>query len=75
MDVEFNEPPALTRKAGPTASSGLSQLVINVGLAKTPKGAQLVLLIAVVFLLLLTGFLFAGASKQPPAPTPAQVVL
>jgi hypothetical protein len=55
--------------------SSLSQLIIKTGIIKTETGAQIVLLIVSVMLLITASTLFMRANVEPPAPTPEQTAL
>jgi hypothetical protein len=50
-------------------------MVIGTGLVKSESAAQIVLFIIAVVLIIVAAVLFMGSAKQPPAPTPEQVVL
>lgn len=76
MSVQFDEP-AQTFSTHPKKrqTSSFSSIVIKTGLVKTETGAQIVLLIIAAALLAASFTLFIRANQEPPAPTPAQVVL
>ena len=75
MSVEFDEPPAMVSVRNQKQSSSFSRLVIKTGIVKTETGAQIVLLVLAVALLLGSAFFFIRLNTEAPAPTPAQVVL
>lgn len=51
--------------------NGLTQMVINMGLAKDAKGAQVVLLIVAVIAVAIALFFMFGGSGSAPAELPA----
>lgn len=74
MAVEFDEPMGGTSRP-PRRASFFARLVMQTGIVKTEAAAQTVLLIVAVILIALSGFFFVNGTKEPPAPTPEQVVL
>lgn len=71
-DVEFNEPEyaASAHASRQRKESRFERLVFSTGLAKDSKGAQRVLLIASVIMLIIAGFLLWPKSQPAPVPVP-----
>lgn len=71
-DVEFNEPQyaSSSRVSQSAKQSRFERLVISTGLAKDSKGAQRVLLIVSVVMLLIAAYLIWPKHTPPPTPVP-----
>lgn len=71
-DVEFNEPQyASTNRASfANKQSTFERLVISTGLAKDSKGAQRVLLIISVLMLIIAAFVIWPKHQPAPVPVP-----
>ncbi|HWU24633.1 MAG TPA: hypothetical protein VN086_02680 [Candidatus Paceibacterota bacterium] len=71
-DVEFNEPEyAATARSSRTAKqSRFERLVLSTGLAKDSKGAQRVLLIISILMLVIAAFLMWPKHQPAPVPVP-----
>lgn len=69
-DVEFNEPQyaASARSSRASKGSAFERLIVSMGLAKDSKGAQRVLLIISILMLIIAAFLVWP--KPQPAPVP-----
>ena len=65
----------MTKTGNRTRTSFFSRTVMRTGIVKTQTGAQLVLLVLGVLLILLAFYFFKDATKTPPQPTPEQVAL
>lgn len=71
MSVEFNEPEIEVRRSAGKQKISLGEIVQNAGLAKDEKGAQVVLAVLAVLILLAAALLFLFVL---PASTPAETV-
>ena len=75
MTVEFDEVAPTGPSRPPERPSFFAGLVMKTGIVKTPKGAQVVILILALVLLAATVFQYRQANIQAPFPTPEQVAL
>lgn len=72
MAIQFDEERTYARRVGGKKSSGLTKMVMSMGLAKSESGAQGVLLVVAVIALGIAGYLVmsGAASGTLPAPVP-----
>lgn len=75
MAVEFNEGPVMPVRVADKRVSFITRLVLKAGIAKTPQGAAVVMVIVTIVAALLAYFIFTRTSGEPPAPTPEQIGL
>lgn len=71
-DVEFNEPQyaASARVSRQNKQSSFEKIVISTGLAKDSKGAQRVLLIISILMLIIAAFVIWPKHQPAPVPVP-----
>lgn len=75
MSVQFNEPQSTVSVRPAQRSSKLAQFVIKTGIVKTETGAQIVLLVVGIVLIVLSAFLFMKGNVKLLEPTPEQTAL
>lgn len=75
MTVEFDEPASVMSVRGEKRPSFLSRMVMKLGLAKTPGGAQFILFIIGLILIITAAFQYVRTNRQPAPLTPAQAHL
>ena len=66
MSVEFDEPTAMTTRSASSRRSKFAELVIKTGLAKDEQGANTVLVVIAVAMIVIALFLFFRSSSGTP---------